>query len=477
MKQTKYDIFISYSRKDAPLVDSIVAHLEKSGFSIWLDRDGVESGDAFKRVIVKAIEDSQCVLFFSSVHSNISEWTAKEIGIAVDEKKYIIPIRIDNSKYNSEIKFDLINLDYIDLTDSAFRSEMLTKLIKTLSIKCGKSIEPNNVDAKISHVRQHIFSKTYWRPFIKDFPKRGNVVNFVLITLQVLGVLYSIMGACDILWSFSLPHSPSSSFFDIYGKGVIPGVLISIFALISNAMILKWNKNGIDLLFISFFIITIPTIWGEFEIFIYFSVFSLLGILTYLGLLFIPHKGISLWRQCKAKIQSLRYIAIGAISMWIILLTLFPLLMSKSAGFLQTSYTNGIYAIDARCNGDAFYVRRLANRLAYENPNSLGSDDEKTKYRVYFKKQNAEAWYKKAISISENDYDVFKGWEIIECYVDYIYFLANIHDRNKALVYLKIAVDRFGISEIEKEIQEKSYEYDRTPIRPTVLSFLSEIAE
>ena len=161
--------------------------------------------------------------------------------------------------------------------------------------------------------------------------------------------------------------------------------------------------------------------------------------------------------------------------MWIILLTIFPIWMSKSTGFLQTSYTNGIYAIDARCNGDAFYVRRLANRLAYENTTSLCSDDEKTKYRVYIKKQNTEAWYKKDIYISENDYD--RGWEIMECYVDYIYYLAKTHNRNEALVYLKKAVDRFGISEIQNEIQEMSYEYDRTPIRPTVLLFLSEIAE
>ena len=100
-----YDIFISYSRKDARIVDDVVSKLKQHGFSVWLDKNGIESGDAFKRVIVKAIEKSKCVLFFSSIDSNLSKWTAKEIGVAVYENKYIIPVLIDKSKYNPEVKF------------------------------------------------------------------------------------------------------------------------------------------------------------------------------------------------------------------------------------------------------------------------------------------------------------------------------------------------------------------------------------
>ena len=51
-----YDIFISYSRTDALIVDDVVSRLEQHGFRIWIDKNGIESGDAFKRVIVKAVE-------------------------------------------------------------------------------------------------------------------------------------------------------------------------------------------------------------------------------------------------------------------------------------------------------------------------------------------------------------------------------------------------------------------------------------
>lgn len=43
----KYDLFISYSRKDTDVVKSIVTKLQTHGFTVWIDENGVESGDAF----------------------------------------------------------------------------------------------------------------------------------------------------------------------------------------------------------------------------------------------------------------------------------------------------------------------------------------------------------------------------------------------------------------------------------------------
>ena len=126
------DIFISYSRKDSKVVDEFVNRLEDEGFRVWIDRDGIESGDAFKRVIVKAIKESSIVAFFSSEHSNTSPWTAKEINIAVHYDKPIIPIKIDKSVYNDEVEFDLVSLDYVDYTDPSMRSAMMEKMVRTI---------------------------------------------------------------------------------------------------------------------------------------------------------------------------------------------------------------------------------------------------------------------------------------------------------------------------------------------------------
>lgn len=131
----KYDIFVSYSRKNSNEVLSVVKKLQGRGFALWIDMDGIESGDAFKSVIVRAIKNSEIFLFFSSKESNESPWTVKEVNAAVHLKKYIIPIKLDDAEYNDSILFDLVGLDFVDLTLEEKRETALNKLINTLKDK------------------------------------------------------------------------------------------------------------------------------------------------------------------------------------------------------------------------------------------------------------------------------------------------------------------------------------------------------
>jgi len=131
----KYDVFISYSRMDSEQVLYVVKKLQESGFSTWIDKDGIESGDAFKSVIVRAIKNSNAFLFFSSQNANESHWTVKEVNTAVHLKKTIIPIRLDGADYNDSILFDLGSLDFVDLSIEEKREAALNKLINTLHSK------------------------------------------------------------------------------------------------------------------------------------------------------------------------------------------------------------------------------------------------------------------------------------------------------------------------------------------------------
>ena len=59
-----HDVFNSYSRNDAQRVIRFRDELTKAGFSVWMDVDGVESGDEFKEKIANAIACSSVFLFF-----------------------------------------------------------------------------------------------------------------------------------------------------------------------------------------------------------------------------------------------------------------------------------------------------------------------------------------------------------------------------------------------------------------------------
>ena len=90
----KYDVFISYSRKDKAIVDEIRQLLDANSITYWLDIEKIRMGSEFMGDIVDAIEKSDLVLFISSVNSNASHNVAKEISIADKFKKTILPVRI-----------------------------------------------------------------------------------------------------------------------------------------------------------------------------------------------------------------------------------------------------------------------------------------------------------------------------------------------------------------------------------------------
>lgn len=131
----QYDVFVSYSRKDKKIVMDFCEELSKAGISYWLDKNGISNGEQFKSVIVKAIEGSAVFVFCSTVNSNSSDWTAKEIGIAVARGKHIIPVKFDSSSYNKSVEFDLVNIDFVNFESKSEKAKAMPKLIATIQEK------------------------------------------------------------------------------------------------------------------------------------------------------------------------------------------------------------------------------------------------------------------------------------------------------------------------------------------------------
>lgn len=185
------NIFISYSRQDERIVHQIVSMLQKDGFSIWIDKTGIESGDAFKKVIVNAIESAEVVLFFSSEGSNSSKWTTKEVGVALYENKPIIPIKLDSSRYNSEIKFDLINLDYVDLTDGNISTFQYNRLVKALKAKCcneekNTCLDKDSSNGQISKNAERTIFNNINKNRKTDLILSGKIIIFALIFFCII---------------------------------------------------------------------------------------------------------------------------------------------------------------------------------------------------------------------------------------------------------------------------------------------------
>ena len=120
---SKYDVFISYSRKDyedngevipGNPISAIIDMLDSNHISYWFDKEGIYSGSKFIEVINEAILASKMLIFISSKSSNTSKWTAGEILLASDADMAILPVKIDDSGYSPKFNLVIRPLDFVD---------------------------------------------------------------------------------------------------------------------------------------------------------------------------------------------------------------------------------------------------------------------------------------------------------------------------------------------------------------------------
>jgi O-acetyl-ADP-ribose deacetylase (regulator of RNase III) len=133
-EEMKHQVFISYSRKDEGMIDGILAILEENHILYWIDKKGIFSGENYKEVIVDAIEVAKVVIFISSANSNASINVIRELGYAVQQRKTIIPVLLDEAQYAKSIRLDIADIDQIDYKDVESATK---KLVASLAYSLG----------------------------------------------------------------------------------------------------------------------------------------------------------------------------------------------------------------------------------------------------------------------------------------------------------------------------------------------------
>ena len=152
---SKYDVFISYSRKDyedngevipGNPISAIIDMLDSNHISYWFDKEGIYSGSKFIEVINEAILASKMLIFISSKSSNTSKWTAGEILLASDADMAILPVKIDDSGYSSKFNLVIRPLDFVDYYGN--EAESLER-IKNSVLKIKEDYAHKQVEAEI----------------------------------------------------------------------------------------------------------------------------------------------------------------------------------------------------------------------------------------------------------------------------------------------------------------------------------------
>lgn len=140
MEEYKYDVFISYSRKDTTVADKICDAFDKAGITYFIDRQGVGGGMEFPIVISQAIRESKVFLFLASKNSYDSKFTQSEIVYAFNKKQKqdIIPYIIDGSDLPEELAFTFSAINWRNIDQHPIDTVLLNDVLE----KLGKETQP-----------------------------------------------------------------------------------------------------------------------------------------------------------------------------------------------------------------------------------------------------------------------------------------------------------------------------------------------
>lgn len=141
MEQAKYDVFISYSRKDyvddngIPILGNPVSAIEKmfseNGITYRLDKGFPTC--CYYDFILDEIKRCRMFLFVSSRNSNESELKCIEILAAHKANKIIIPIKIDDCPYKMSSDLFSLPINFAENPNNA-----LIKLLQVVHEKLQK---------------------------------------------------------------------------------------------------------------------------------------------------------------------------------------------------------------------------------------------------------------------------------------------------------------------------------------------------
>jgi len=129
-------VFMSYSRRDKDVMWRTTTFLRKQGVNVWVDNEKLIPGTPiWEEEIEKAIKAASAVVVVMSPDSKNSEWVRREISLADQYRKHILPILVRGDE-DSSITLRLVTRQYVDMREN--EEAGLSSLYSALSAYLGE---------------------------------------------------------------------------------------------------------------------------------------------------------------------------------------------------------------------------------------------------------------------------------------------------------------------------------------------------
>ena len=183
------EVFVSYARVDRERVVQLVERMRSADVRVWIDEGGIHGASLWGQEIVDAIESSKVMVLMLSDASITSDNVVKELSIASEDKKPILPVYLHQAEIPKSMRYQLAGIQHIEYfegnEDAAFRSMCVA--LSRLGV--SKVSEGGNAEGEVVPVTPHRAEPTT-KP--SAGVEKGKWVT-VLLGLAVVGLVLMLM--------------------------------------------------------------------------------------------------------------------------------------------------------------------------------------------------------------------------------------------------------------------------------------------
>jgi len=156
------EVFISYAAKDRNRVLGLVKRLRNVGVTVWIDQAGIDVSTMWSQEIVNAIRDCKVMILSISPHSTESENVVKELALASERKKPIIPVYLEPANIPGTMEYQLAGIQRVEYfaksEDTAFRAMVRSLIKRGVTVEAPiEEFEGNDtVEASLADHQSHV---------------------------------------------------------------------------------------------------------------------------------------------------------------------------------------------------------------------------------------------------------------------------------------------------------------------------------
>ena len=115
--------------------------LRERGLNIWIDQEGIHGAKLWSQEIVNAIESSKVFILFASAKAFLSKNVTKELALASESDKHILPVFLEDAEIPTAMKYQLAGIQHL-VHEKGQAAQTSEKILSTLGNLDIQSSEP-----------------------------------------------------------------------------------------------------------------------------------------------------------------------------------------------------------------------------------------------------------------------------------------------------------------------------------------------